>query len=80
MPPCSARVSLMIHDDRDDVAEYRQVRIRSEATALTIAGFGSERWSWLQADLKTFHQLGVYGTSVVTLLTVQTQPAFDISK
>jgi len=25
----------------------------------------------LQADLKTFHQLGVYGTSVVTLLTVQ---------
>jgi hydroxymethylpyrimidine/phosphomethylpyrimidine kinase len=25
----------------------------------------------MQADLKTFHQFGVYGTSVITLLTVQ---------
>ncbi len=35
--------------------------------ALTIAGSGPSGG----ADLKTFHQHGVYGTTVVTLLTVQ---------
>lgn len=39
--------------------------------ALTIAGSDPSGGAGLQADLKTFHQLGVYGTSVVTLLTVQ---------
>lgn len=39
--------------------------------ALTIAGSDPCGGAGLQADLKTFHQHGVYGTSVVTLLTVQ---------
>jgi hydroxymethylpyrimidine/phosphomethylpyrimidine kinase len=39
--------------------------------ALTIAGSDPSGGAGLQADLKTFHQYGVYGTSVVTLLTVQ---------
>jgi hydroxymethylpyrimidine/phosphomethylpyrimidine kinase len=39
--------------------------------ALTIAGSDPSGGAGLQADLKTFHQLGVYGASVVTLLTVQ---------
>lgn len=39
--------------------------------ALTIAGSDPSGGAGLQADLKTFHQLGVYGESVVTLLTVQ---------
>ena len=39
--------------------------------ALTIAGSDPSGGAGLQADLKVFHQLGVYGTSVVTLLTVQ---------
>jgi hydroxymethylpyrimidine/phosphomethylpyrimidine kinase len=39
--------------------------------ALTIAGSDPSGGAGLQADLKTFHQRGVYGTSVVTLLTVQ---------
>jgi hydroxymethylpyrimidine/phosphomethylpyrimidine kinase len=39
--------------------------------ALTIAGSDPSGGAGLQADLKTFHQHGVYGTSVVTLLTVQ---------
>ena len=39
--------------------------------ALTIAGSDPSGGAGLQADLKTFHQFGVYGTSVVTLLTVQ---------
>jgi hydroxymethylpyrimidine/phosphomethylpyrimidine kinase len=40
-------------------------------TALTIAGSDPSGGAGLQADLKTFHQHGVYGTSVVTLLTAQ---------
>ncbi len=39
--------------------------------AMTIAGTDPSGGAGLQADLKTFHQHGVYGTSVVTLLTVQ---------
>lgn len=39
--------------------------------ALTIAGSDPSGGAGLQADLKTFHQFGIYGMSVVTLLTVQ---------
>jgi hydroxymethylpyrimidine/phosphomethylpyrimidine kinase len=39
--------------------------------ALTIAGSDPSGGAGIQADLKTFHQQGVYGTSVVTLVTVQ---------
>ena len=39
--------------------------------ALTIAGSDPSGGAGIQADLKTFHQRGVYGTSVLTLLTVQ---------
>jgi len=39
--------------------------------ALTIAGSDPGGGAGLQADLKTFHQFGVYGTAVVTLVTVQ---------
>jgi hydroxymethylpyrimidine/phosphomethylpyrimidine kinase len=39
--------------------------------AMTIAGSDPSGGAGFQADLKTFHQHGVYGTSVVTLLTVQ---------
>jgi hydroxymethylpyrimidine/phosphomethylpyrimidine kinase len=39
--------------------------------ALTIAGSDPSGGAGIQADLKTFHQRGVYGTSVLTLATVQ---------
>ncbi len=38
---------------------------------LTIAGSDPSGGAGIQADLKTFHQHGVFGTSVLTLLTVQ---------
>jgi hydroxymethylpyrimidine/phosphomethylpyrimidine kinase len=39
--------------------------------ALTIAGSDPSGGAGIQADLKTFHQRGVYGTSVLTMVTVQ---------
>ena len=41
------------------------------SVALTIAGSDPSGGAGIQADLKTFHQFGVYGEAVITLLTVQ---------
>ena len=45
--------------------------------ALTIAGSDPSGGAGIQADLKTFHQFGVYGEAVITLLTVQNTMRVD---
>ena len=56
----------MAVDDRTELAPRYKT-----AVAMTIAGSDPSGGAGLQADLKTFHQFGVYGTSVIALVTVQ---------
>jgi hydroxymethylpyrimidine/phosphomethylpyrimidine kinase len=62
-------------DSSDQPETADTLRITPSATALTIAGSDPSGGAGLQADLKTFQHLGVYGMSVVTLLTVQNTQA-----
>jgi hydroxymethylpyrimidine/phosphomethylpyrimidine kinase len=48
-----------------------------QPVALTIAGSDPSGGAGIQADLKTFHQFGVYGEAVITLLTVQNSKRVD---
>jgi hydroxymethylpyrimidine/phosphomethylpyrimidine kinase len=61
----------------NQVQGKRTVQLAGKSIVLTIAGSDPSGGAGLQADLKTFQQMGVYGMSVVTLLTVQNTQSVD---
>jgi hydroxymethylpyrimidine/phosphomethylpyrimidine kinase len=54
-----------------DIDKTELIQETSTPIALTIAGSDPSGGAGIQADLKTFHQFGVYGTTVIAVLTVQ---------